>query len=280
MKYNCDACHLKTVRKLIEKFHPSEEVCKEIYATVNTYLDPQNQDSNPKVSQKVHRLIRESLGIEDLFVEEKFQANKVFLDQYDRWKRYILQSDNPQRTAIKLAVIGNIIDYGAHRARKDVEQQVDEWLDSPLAIDHCDALLEEVDKASKILYLGDNAGEIFFDRLLIEALAPEKTTFVTRGRAVINDVTYKEAEQIGMPKVCNVISNGSDAPSTLLDECSEDFLHAYHDADLIISKGQGNLEGLMHEKHPNTFFLFIAKCEPIAHFADAKVDDLIVKRCK
>jgi uncharacterized protein with ATP-grasp and redox domains len=97
-----------------------------------------------------------------------------------------------------------------------------------------------------------------------------------RGNPVINDATLEDAAQVGLDNVCRVISNGFDAPSTLLEFCSDEFAEAYNNADLVISKGQGNFEGLMESRHPNEFFLLIAKCWPIANLLGVGKNDMVV----
>lgn len=101
-----------------------------------------------------------------------------------------------------------------------------------------------------------------------------------RGKPVINDVTFVDVEQVQMNEVCKVISNGYDAPSTLLNHCSEEFLHAYHNADLIIAKGQGNFEGLVNSNHPNMFFLLMAKCNPMGELVGVNKGSMLVIKCK
>ncbi|GAF94354.1 unnamed protein product, partial [marine sediment metagenome] len=111
--------------------------------------------------------------------------------------------------------------------------------------------------------LADNAGEIAVDRLLIQELGPQRVTMAVRGAAVINDVTFADARQVGMPELVEVIDNGSDAPGTLLDDCSASFCKRFCEADLIIAKGQGSFETLS-EIESNIFFLFKVKCPVIA----------------
>ena len=128
------------------------------------------------------------------------------------------------------------------------------------------AFRDSVEKARKILYLADNAGEIALDRLLIEQLSPSKVTLVVRGAPVLNDATLIDAATVGLDEIVEIIDNGSDAPGTILDDCSPEFLRRYEDADLIIAKGQGNYESLSDENR-NIFFLFKVKCRVIAAHA-------------
>jgi len=131
--------------------------------------------------------------------------------------------------------------------------------------------------AERILYLADNAGEIVFDRLLIERLPTEKVTVAVRGLPVINDATLIDAEYAGITELVEVIDNGSDAPGTILEDCSEAFLERFHAADLIISKGQGNYETLS-QVHKDIYFLLKVKCPVVARDVGCQMNSLVLQR--
>lgn len=276
MNIECYFCHQKTVQKLVEKFNPSPKVAEDFVYQVHDILAKNRTVNNPQLACYIHRAAREVLQVDDLYAEEKKAANEQLLAQYAHWRAVIDGSDDPLATAAKLAVVGNIIDYGAHSATDDVVGQINNLLKSGLALDGTDDLKAALAKAEKVLYLGDNAGEIFFDRLFLETLKHPNVYYATRGKAVINDITRDDARLMEMQRWSTVIDNGTDAPSTLLDQCSQEFIEHYYSADLIISKGQGNFEGLMNEKHPNTFFMLIAKCTPIAKMLGVEVGSQII----
>lgn len=167
---------------------------------------------------------------------------------------------------MKLAIAGNIIDFGVS-SDLDVElvrQTIDNALSEPVFGD-INVFAEAVAKAETILYLGDNAGEILFDRILIETLPTGKVVFVTRGGPVINDVTFADAETVGLTSLVQVMDNGADVPGTALSECSDAFVQAFEKADMIIAKGQGNYETLSEtDQAEKIFFLFKVKCPVVA----------------
>ena len=276
MRPECYFCHIKTVQKLLAKFNPPINVAEGFIFLVHEILGDNRNMINPQLATNIHRIAKQKLNASDLYASEKESSNNILLADYEYWRNYIDNSSNSFYTAVKLAVVGNIIDYGAHSVNGDVTEQIKSLLNTPFAIDKSMELKEAIQQAKSILYLGDNAGEVFFDRLLLETLKHPDVTFVTRGAPVINDITLEDAKQIGIDKICKVINNGFDAPSTLLEFCSDEFIQAYNNADLIISKGQGNFEGLMNEKHPNTFFLLMAKCQPMAEMLGCAKNDLIV----
>ena len=162
-----------------------------------------------------------------------------------------------------MAVAGNIIDYGVSD-HHDLEETMARVLDSPFAINHVGRLRRRLAEARTVLYLGDNAGEIVFDKLFIETFRHPNIWYAVRGTPVINDATRVDADQVKMEEVAQVIDNGYDAPSTLPENCSPAFQQLYNEADLVISKGQGNLEGLMDETRDDIFFLLMVKCDVIA----------------
>ena len=276
MRPECYFCHIKTVQNLLAKFNPPKNVAEDFIFSVHEILGHNRSMINPKLATDIHRIAKQKLNVKDLYASEKLSANKLLLTDYEYWRSYIDKSSSPYYTAVKLAVAGNIIDYGAHSVNGDIKGQINSLLNTSFAIDKTKELKKAIQQAKSILYLGDNAGEVFFDRLLLETIHHPNVTFVTRGAPIINDITIDDAKQMGIDKICKVIHNGFDAPSTLIESCSDEFLQAYNNADLIISKGQGNFEGLMNEKHPNTFFLLMAKCEPMAEMLGCAKNDLIV----
>lgn len=278
MRQECYLCHLKTIDHLVNKFNPTTQSAEALLLAVKELLANKKDMPNPLLATEIHRIARVLLNNDKLYKEEKFLAYDILLKNYSFWKKFIDQSSNPFYTAAKLTVIGNIIDYGAHTVSGNISDQIDALLQQDLKVDMTRELKSEIKKAGSVLYLGDNGGEIVFDKLFIEHINHPNLTYVVRGQAVINDVTLDDARQVEMSKVCRVISNGFDAPSTLIDYCSGEFKEAFENADLVISKGQGNFEGLLESIHPNIFFLLIAKCNPIAELLGVRKKDMVIKK--
>ena len=278
MRTECYFCHIKTVEKLVNKLKPEPRKAQEFIFNVHDTIAANRQLSNPELAAKIHRNARNILDEYDLYEEEKRRSNQLILEQYDYWKNVIEQSPSPIETAIKLAVVGNVIDYGAHSVKYDIISQIEALYQKPVQIDESDALVKAIKDAKSIMILGDNCGEIVFDKLLIETMNHPNVTFAVRGKPVINDVTMDDARQVGIDKVAKVISNGSDAPSTILSECDPEFVKAFNHADLIISKGMGNYEGLMYEKDINIFYLLIAKCHGVAEMLTVDRNEMVVTR--
>jgi hypothetical protein len=115
------------------------------------------------------------------------------------------------------------------------------------------------------MILGDNAGEIGMDTLLVKQLKAlgAEVTYVVREKPILNDATMEDAQFVGMDRLCRVISSGVDSPGTLLSRCHPDFLQELHAAPIVISKGQGNFECL-HGRVPGIFFALKVKCQVVA----------------
>ena len=183
----------------------------------------------------------------------------------------------PLLMAIKIAIAGNVIDFGVNEVRNkiNIEKELKNTLKQDFAFFDYDKLKNSLEETEEVLYLGDNTGEIAFDRILIEELQ-KKVIYVVREKPIINDVTIEDALFCGIDKIAKVISSGCDALGTILRYCSKEFLNYYTKTKLIISKGQGNYETLSEEKKP-IFFLLKAKCPIIARDLGCGVGDIILK---
>jgi hypothetical protein len=225
----------------------------------------------------IHRMIRDRLG-QDPFEKVKDIYNNLALGLYPGLKDETGRSDDPLWTAARLAISGNVIDFGIFTSI-DVDKSVRRSLESRIAVDDYSAFKESVSKAGSILYLLDNAGEIVFDRLLIEELcaAGKKVTAVVKGSPVLNDVTSADAVQVGLTTVCEVVDNGSDAIGTVLEWTSPEFQRQYRAAELIISKGQGNFETLS-EDAKKTYFLFQSKCDVVSRELGLSPGSMLLKK--
>ncbi len=227
---------------------------------------------------EVHRIVRELSGNDDPYREIKEHFNKVAMEVYPDLKEKVKDSAKPFDTAVRLAIAGNIIDFGMRNKKDDIRlfDTIKDTLRRDFAINHINELRKAVADASRILYIGDNAGETVFDRLLIEEMPVEKITYVVKASPIINDATLEDAAFAGITELVEVIDNGSDAPGTILASCSAQIRERFEGADLIIAKGQGNYETL-NDIDKNIFFLLKAKCPVIARDIGCKVGDIIVK---
>ncbi|HPR89712.1 MAG TPA: ARMT1-like domain-containing protein [bacterium] len=235
----------------------------------------------PYVGQIIHRELRRITGDVDPYLEAKAHFNHLAQGRLPFIRQLISKAPDPLLVAARIAIAGNIIDFGVDGALTEVkvDAALEEALTQPLE-GQWEGLTRAFSEAKRILYIADNAGEILFDRLLIEQLHPmERVTLAVRGWPILNDATREDAAFAGLDRLVQVIDNGSDAPGTILAECSLEFVREFHRADLIIAKGQGNFETLSDVTAP-IFFLFKAKCPVIAAHAGVGLGALVVLRSK
>jgi uncharacterized protein with ATP-grasp and redox domains len=232
----------------------------------------------PEIAQKVYRIVYELTGNNDPYLSAKKNANTTALSVYTLMKDIVDSSNDTLETACKLAIAGNAIDLGPRSEFDSIHTIVEDSCGSPLDQGHYRRFKSCVDKASLVLYIADNAGEIVFDRILIEQMLEIKRlkiVFAVRAKPIINDATLDDAIQVGLDEVAAVISSGSGAPATILSQCSPEMLSYYRAADLIISKGQGNYESLSNRTE-NIFFLFKVKCPVIARDSGYDIDSPVL----
>lgn len=228
-------------------------------------------DPPPAAVQKMNRLLRPDAGGVDLYREAKERYNAMALEVLPAFLERITASPDPFAAAVRLAIAGNVIDLGAKADLTEGEAfgAMERALDESVAGD-IGEFRKEAQAAGRILYLADNAGEIVFDRALIGMLPAGRVTVAVRGKPVINDATMADAVAAGIPDIAAVIDNGSDAPGTVLGDCSPAFIAEYRNADLVVSKGQGNYETLSDEKK-NIFFLLKIKCPVVASHSGLEI---------
>jgi uncharacterized protein with ATP-grasp and redox domains len=233
--------------------------------------------SPPALAQRLHRSIRRELDNPDPFRDVKARMNQMAASLVPAMRARIEAHPDPHEAAVRVAIGGNLLDVGAKTqiAAEDLPAHLETIWTQPLRGD-LKGFFRAVERAHCILYLADNAGEIFFDRLLIERLPAGRITVVVRGSPVLNDATRADAEAAGIPDLAPVVDNGSDAPGTILKDCSEDFRARFARADLVLSKGQGNYETLS-DSVKNMYFLFTVKCPLVAARVGEPVGSLVVK---
>ena len=277
--FDCIPCIIRQTLGSVRLVTQDETVHKRVLREVLRAAAEMNlEQTPPEMAQWIHRRIREHIGQSDPYRQIKDRFNRMALKLYPMLREWIEDSDKPMETAVRLAIAGNVIDFGVNSQLS--ETQVRESITHALSAS-LDADVEEfsraVSDAQQILYLTDNAGEIVFDRLLIERIPLEKVTVGVRGFPVINDATMTDAEDTGITELAEVIENGSDAPGTILADCSDGFVERFNKADLIIAKGQGNYETL-NEVDKDIYFLLKAKCPVIAADIGCQMDSLVIRR--
>lgn len=231
----------------------------------------------PRLGQRVHQMVKKITRTADPYRRIKRESNEQAQRLYPGMKQEVALSDDPLATALRFAIAGNIIDFGCHSTvdEEDIQQSIRDAMAAPLDPDSLARFKEALDQAERILYLADNAGEIVFDRLLIEELPVRRVIVAVRGQPIINDATRVDARFVGLTSLVRVIDNGSDIPGTVPELCSAGFQKEFESSDLIIAKGQGNFETL-EGRDRHMFFLLKAKCPVVARRLGCRVGELVI----
>jgi uncharacterized protein with ATP-grasp and redox domains len=255
-------------------------------AVARAVVDMPLKASPPEIGRTIYKIVRDIVKVKDPYQLIKTKSNRLAMRMYPRLRKKVAASSDRLLTAVELAIAGNIIDYGVKNSLNVAHELKRIMRDEQKTLRHENRKLfryrdfrRALKKARTIVYLGDNAGETVFDRILIEEIkresADKKILYVVKGQPVINDALKKDALDAGLGSVADVISSGIDAPGTVLSLCSPKFRALFRRADMIISKGQGNFEALSEVRRP-VFFLFMAKCPVVAAHVGCRIGDIIL----
>lgn len=264
--YNdCISCILKGALDAARLSTDDETVHRRILnTTMERLISADYYEPPPVIAGNTQRLIREATGDPDPYQKLKKQYNDFALEIYPELETMVRHSSSPFERAVNIAIAGNIIDFGAYPdiGKKEIvhtiEQAVRSGVNGSLSW-----FQSAVEKAGRILWLGDNTGEIVLDKLLLGQMDRSKVVYAVRGAPILNDAAYEDAVYTGLTDIVEVVDNGTDVPGTIVERCSERFREEYERADLIVSKGQGNYETLPHDDE-RIVFLFKVKCHVVA----------------
>lgn len=230
--------------------------------------------NSPELCRAMHNIIRRRTGVMDMYKQVKERDIAAALKLYPMLKQYVGEGDALSR-ALKVAVTGNVID-SAVSTDVNIEDCVSRELQKPFGIYDEDTLRHHLKNASTLLYIADNAGETVFDRVLLESLPKMEIIYAARGGPAINDATVEDALASGLSGCARVISTGCDIPGVNMDETTEEFRGYFQQADIVISKGQGNFETLF-ESGRDIFFLLKCKCHALSPILNVRVGDYVLR---
>lgn len=249
----------------------------EILEITNNHL--QNCDmskTNPEIMSEIWKKISKVIETDNPYIKVKSHYNKLVLSMEKDIESLISKSDNPNTLALKICVIGNLIDFAASHKfdENSLRKMINNSSNIVLEIDDSKKMFEKIKSSKTLLYLGDNCGEIVIDKIFIKRLKemnPELDAYYgVRGKPIVNDVTIDDAKEVEIDKITKVISNGDGSLGTVLKNTSREFRNMFEECDMVISKGQGNYEGLLGNNKENIYFLFMAKCELVSRSIGVK----------
>ncbi len=281
----CLPCFFRQVVRTTEFAGVKGELGRRILRRSEKIIEQASFDLAPaRITTLLHRLIRETSGV-DPYKRVKDEYNRIALAKIPA-VREMMEAGSTSSSGgylleggVRAAIAGNIIDFGIYDA-VDLDRSLLEAFRFPLSGTDFRKFSSDLSRASRILYLCDNAGEIVFDRILIEVLQAmgKEVTVAVKGVPVINDATMDDAEAAGLRGAASyVIHNGNDGIGTLLELCSEEFLESYRSVDLVISKGQANYETLLAVPDDRIYFLFKVKCPVVARALGRQDGDIVVR---
>jgi len=287
---DCIPCQIRHFINSARMFTDDENIISSVLDhTLSVTSEYKSYDNIFKMYIDANRIIEKIGSGSDPYKEFKKQINSICLDAEPDLKKIIRESATPFETALRISVAGNSIDVmqqGNHISSKIIKNILKAALNQEISSTAIKKLYDEIVKAEKILFIGDNCGEIVLDRIFIEYLRDnvlydkiKKITYAVRGGPALNDSTIEDAHNTGMSSIVNVITTGAAIPTAYLPYSSEEFRKVYFSSDLIISKGQGNFEGLF-DRHENIFFLLKIKCPTFERFFGNKykVGDIIIEQ--
>ena len=277
---DCFPCFLRQALEASRMATDNENIHRTVlYSVLSTLSNISIHLSPPEIALLVHQRVKAITGNLDPYKEAKKRQNELALKHEGILRDQITEASNPLRTAMMLSAVGNAIDVGPGQQETGIYKRYMELIGRDFAWDDYGLFVEKISLSKSLLYLGDNAGEIVWDKILIEKLLNHfdlDITYAVRGLPILNDVTMEDAEYVGMAELVKVISNGSEAPGTLLNRCSEEFVSRFRKTDLILSKGQGNYESLSKENRP-IFSLLNVKCPVIAKDIHCDIGEIVLK---
>lgn len=265
LNWQCMQCHLNRSLDVVRGLGNDEDQTAFTRELLNLYLTAPETANAPWLAPETSRLMNRYFGVElDRFRQEKAESNRFILERMDAIRERIRSAEDPVLAALQFSILGNYLDFAALRQEVSFSR-LDEMLADArnMALDRetYRRFRQELEGAARLLYLTDNAGEIGFDRLFAEelhrAFPALEITFCVRGGVAQNDATREDARQVGIP--FPVIDNGNCIPGTQLDQLGREAREALDSADVILSKGQGNLETLLGCGY-NLYYAFLIKC--------------------
>ena len=283
-KTECVPCSLKQVENIVRRVAADEEVAARLRRLAEERLAELGLGPSPaELATELFHLAAGYLGVPDPFGPEKERYNREALVLYPRLRGLIERSRDRLQTALLLAVAGNLLDLGIMDAMA-VEEALAGVLSRGLARDEGADLRRDLARAGTLLYVADNAGEIAFDRLLVEEIRRERpgirVRLAVKSGPASSDATRADAEAVGFPEVAEIIETGGASLGVPRAWTSPSFWEAFHGADLVIAKGHANFETTDEEGHPNLYFLLTAKCPIVAGALGVGVGDSVLAKRK
>ena len=281
ISYECGPCFLRQAREALDLSTDDEllkmEVIEEIFKFLSENFKPDTNSNG--TGSAMHKMIKERTGCMDPYRREKIEGNDIAL-KYLPEVRKIIEDDDSLENYVKIAIIGNILDFGAFTLDDDIESVIRDALEKDLAVKDIEEFEESLNAHDRVLYLVDNTGEIVFDKLLLAKIREYDVdiTIAVKSEPILNDACMKEALDAGLDEYGEIVEIGCGTVGYVDSEISDEFRQIFDAHKFIISKGMGNYEGLseIDLSSKDAYFLLCAKCNTISRHIGANLHDMLL----
>ncbi len=274
---DCLPCFLRQVleasRMVTKDVNLHKKILKESIEVIKNF---ENFKTPPELARRIHSIVKSYAKNPDPYKEIKNKSIKMAKQLYTPLKDFLNKQQDRLYWALKISAVGNVMDYGVY-SNVNLKDILEKELMQNFAMCDLQAFKDLLKSSKTILFIGDNAGETVFDKILIEELKGYKIFYAVRGVPIINDATLEDAFASGLNECAEVISTGCSLPGIDFKECRKEFLEVFNQADIVISKGQGNYESLSEINKNGLFFLLKIKCPVIASHIGISVNNYIFK---
>ena len=281
ISYECGACFLRQAKEAMDLSTDDEMLKLELTAEIFEFLSNNfTKDTNSnKTGSILHNMIKQKTGCRDPYFREKIEGNEIALKYLPDVKK-ILKQDDSLENYVKIAIIGNILDFGAFTLEDDIESVIKSSLKKELTVKDIVEFENSLKNHDKVLYLADNTGEIVFDKLLLSKIKEYNLdiTIAVKSEPILNDACMKEALDAGLDEFGEIVEIGAGTVGYVDSEISEEFREIFENHKFIISKGMGNYEGLTEIDlvDKDIFFLLCAKCNTISNDIGVNLHDMLL----
>lgn len=285
ISYECGACFLRQAREAMDLATDDDDLKIEINGEIFKFLAKtfkKGTNSN-KTGSYIHNLIKEKTNCHDPYINEKRLGNEIAL-KYLPLAQNILDENDTLENRVKIAIVGNILDFGAFELSEDIEKLIKDSLDKDLAVKDIESFENALKKYDNVLYLVDNTGEIVFDKLLLSKIQEYDLdiTIAVKSQPILNDACMEDAISTGLNEFGEIVEIGAGTVGYVDSEISDEFREIFNAHEFVISKGMGNYEGLteIDLSKKEVFFLLCAKCGTIAKDIGVNFQDMLLFKYK
>ncbi|MEE1336591.1 damage-control phosphatase ARMT1 family protein [Methanobrevibacter sp.] len=281
ISYECGPCFLRQAREAMDLSTDDESLKMEIMEDIFKFLSNNFKlDTNSNsTGSAMHKMIKEKTGCRDPYRKEKIEGNEIALKYLPDVKK-ILDEDNSLENYVKIAIIGNILDFGAFTLDDDIESVIKTALEKDLAVKDIEEFENSLKNHDEVLYLVDNTGEIVFDKLLLAKIKEYglDITIAVKSEPILNDACMEEALDAGLNEYGELVEIGCGTVGYVDSEISDEFREIFESHDFVISKGMGNYEGLteIDLSDKDIYFLLCAKCNTISRDIGVNLHDMLL----